>query len=173
MLLLRGATGFPLLNYTKKGVSIHAPLARSNLMTLSPESPVVSFNTCSSCEEQLALKTPGTFSHTFQYMLLLRGATRLSKPCLFWRCFNTCSSCEEQRRRLRWRAMRRSGFNTCSSCEEQRKRNSQKLKGYQVSIHAPLARSNFGKRPCPCHFPVSIHAPLARSNCHARKGDCD
>ena len=78
-------------------------------------------------------------------------------------------------------------FNTCSSCEEQPGCHHIQQRRVQVSIHAPLARSNFrlhisviyhnlfqymlllrGATFIPPNFssniPVSIHAPLARSN---------
>ena len=78
-------------------VSIHAPLARSNFKGLFVNLQRSRFNTCSSCEEQL-------------------NARRKAKGER--KCFNTCSSCEEQLRKLR----KQTGFprfNTCSSCEEQ------------------------------------------------------
>ena len=85
-------------------VSIHAPLARSNA-SLHPRSPPAGcFNTCSSCEEQLAAAGAGTQIQTFQYMLLLRGATGARGTCRCVRCFNTCSSCEEQPERSVHRA---------------------------------------------------------------------
>ena len=95
MLLLRGATDAPkrqkalqgfntcssceeqliLRDGTSAGdVSIHAPLARSNLALTFCTVCFVGFNTCSSCEEQLKIK----FTFLIQYS------------------FNTCSSCEEQ-----------------------------------------------------------------------------
>ena len=145
-------------------VSIHAPLARSNA-SLHPRSPPAGcFNTCSSCEEQLAAAGAGTQIQTFQYMLLLRGATcsssRISASLSFQymlllrgatrsdrvpaprsRRFNTCSSCEEQRLR-RWRLLQNRRFNTCSSCEEQLRWTVVMVVKRLVSIHAPLARSN-------------------------------
>ena len=77
------------------------------------------FNTCSSCEEQLDATLPFERMQMFQYMLLLRGATVVavgvpSEP----QSFNTCSSCEEQLHAPRALLLR------------------------NVSIHAPLARSN-------------------------------
>ena len=54
-------------------VSIHAPLARSNRNT--------------------PLKN---VRFVFQYMLLLRGATRTYAMWTYTMRFNTCSSCEEQ-----------------------------------------------------------------------------
>ena len=56
------------------GVSIHAPLARSNAAEKGEIKMETSFNTCSSCEEQL--------SFLFAFCSSI--------------CFNTCSSCEEQ-----------------------------------------------------------------------------
>ena len=98
MLLLRGATSYPSGISTAMPVSIHAPLARSNgcrhFSDIAPavsihaplarsnsvaplQKPVCScFNTCSSCEEQHAGKTGWRRTRTFQYMLLLRGATQ-------------------------------------------------------------------------------------------------
>ena len=147
----------------------------------------MSFNTCSSCEEQLHFLLRSVVIHRF----------------------NTCSSCEEQlsspiRSSCNW------GFNTCSSCEEQQVRvchvqNRRFLFQYmlllrgatvtrlpkpssvlfqymlllrgatrrgrlcrrryhQVSIHAPLARSNLLFSRAVPQKQVSIHAPLARSN---------
>ena len=43
--------------------------------------------------------------------------------------------------------------------------------GDEVSIHAPLARSNLRRRECTYHIAVSIHAPLARSNIEVRQRD--
>ena len=77
------------------------------------------FNTCSSCEEQL-----GDHWHATERF-----------------CFNTCSSCEEQRHLL-FRRTSSTGFNTCSSCEEQPAGLDAHNEGTEVSIHAPLARSN-------------------------------
>ncbi len=144
-------------------VSIHAPLARSNCRKCPKVAGLPSFNTCSSCEEQLT------------WRITQNGQ----------RGFNTCSSCEEQHLHpeMEFYANR---FNTCSSCEEQLDRSAlARLLAY-VSIHAPLARSNatapgataasvfqymlllrgatwrgWGKRRTKS---VSIHAPLARSN---------
>ena len=103
----------------KDSVSIHAPLARSNSGNPIRRSHSTGFNTCSSCEEQLLSIFRKKQEILFQYMLLLRGATK------------------------------------------------QQLKGVNmmhVSIHAPLARSNFWKVTGTRSLSVSIHAPLARSN---------
>ena len=119
MLLLRGAT--PLLYQITMHllVSIHAPLARSNPWYSPSCRRGDSFNTCSSCEEQLRLQrlgSNGTFVSIhaplarsnssavavavgvpFQYMLLLRGATCNATRFRSIRIrLNTCSSCEEQ-----------------------------------------------------------------------------
>ena len=119
MLLLRGATRKMNVLTMDYSVSIHAPLARSNMFAEQVVYGVKSFNTCSSCEEQrqgtmlphsllrfqymLLLRGATCASaenkerNMFQYMLLLRGATQrriLRRSTLM--CFNTCSSCEEQ-----------------------------------------------------------------------------
>ena len=74
MLLLRGATISEDGVHRGVGVSIHAPLARSNKRSQTTYLQSPGFNTCSSCEEQL-------------------GAVTLAR---YYRGFNTCSSCEEQ-----------------------------------------------------------------------------
>ena len=98
MLLLRGATQSIADFRLHQVVSIHAPLARSNLgasvfgfeidlfqymlllrgatWSRLRECTTKSFNTCSSCEEQLGTAFPLPRRARFQYMLLLRGATR-------------------------------------------------------------------------------------------------
>ena len=62
------------------------------------------------------------YDKKFQYMLLLRGATQKAVE----------------------RAIKYLGFNTCSSCEEQLLALFLLLGFGSVSIHAPLARSNYG-----------------------------
>ncbi len=208
MLLLRGATFFRLTSCTIRPiVSIHAPLARSNKSFFLPffgnvfqymlllrgatrrRAPVRnrrSFNTCSSCEEQLEKQLNSLSMNTFQYMLLLRGATRsksLDAPphgfqyMLLLRGATDFSGMDDILPFVSIHApLARSNkdydyetdpqicFNTCSSCEEQLQFIF-RLFGFSVSIHAPLARSNYIP---PCNrrrAPVSIHAPLARSNC--------
>ena len=103
-------------------VSIHAPLARSN-----PEEKGRSLFVCVSIHAPLARSNNCLFIRLwhifrFQYMLLLRGATRRASTSSGRRGFNTCSSCEEQRNELLFV----SAF-------------------LEVSIHAPLARSNAKK----------------------------
>ena len=141
MLLLRGATLPERCPSTYHHVSIHAPLARSNLTRNRWLLLPLSFNTCSSCEEQpsssnrsrmlsVSIHAPlarsnsraaisKSLSAVFQYMLLLRGAT-LFDICLYADkgSFNTCSSCEEQLLSCFGYEITNC-FNTCSSCEEQ------------------------------------------------------
>ena len=132
----------------------------------SSRPPRFCFNTCSSCEEQRACPVVRCISERFQYMLLLRGATR-------------CRVDNLQGGRV--------SFNTCSSCEEQLVVLLEVNRMCKVSIHAPLARSNCqignmevstfqfqymlllrgatGIQPELLQIlTVSIHAPLARSN---------
>ena len=104
---------------------------------------------------------------TFQYMLLLRGATRvdnLQGGCV---SFNTCSSCEEQ---------------LCERCKTGTVRMFQYmllLRGATVSqqLLAPqklfqymllLRGATKGTLASPGRYRVSIHAPLARSNKYPR-----
>ena len=144
-------------------VSIHAPLARSNAAESRRDRPPLCFNTCSSCEEQQSCGTKGPGLHSF----------------------NTCSSCEEQPIHT-FSGVTLCCFNTCSSCEEQLldRRKFLRLSKFQymlllrgatcilegasipsqVSIHAPLARSNYKSNHVAHSRAVSIHAPLARSN---------
>ena len=119
MLLLRGATSPRPSPAPPPIVSIHAPLARSNTTreivhkykNVSIHAPLARSN---------LMYIPSSVPHSpFQYMLLLRGATRFPRPRRSFPRFNTCSSCEEQLPvRLRIVVLQ------------------------HVSIHAPLARSN-------------------------------
>ena len=130
-------------------------------------------------------------SLSFQYMLLLRGATQRGnlsvktshrfntcssceeqpspvKCIAVIFCFNTCSSCEEQHDCCWSSTANRISFNTCSSCEEQHD-GTYNSSSPVVSIHAPLARSNLALEHTHEHRAVSIHAPLARSNAKQRR----
>ena len=144
-------------------VSIHAPLARSNRGVCPVINITCRFNTCSSCEEQLARKLPNTsnqivsihaplarsnlkpwekfaeqkvsihaplarsnrtrrkFSRylTFQYMLLLRGAT--VSGFAGRRGDGVSIHAPLARSNMAAITIRKTtqGFNTCSSCEEQ------------------------------------------------------
>ena len=164
MLLLRGATGRQWHFLTTTGFNTCSSCEEQHLCR-APQSPAPCFNTCSSCEEQPGGISSGIFPGdgfntcssceeqlkrngdtpcglTFQYMLLLRGATRRGmRLCVRRRSFNTCSSCEEQPRRAGI-LYSEIGFNTCSSCEEQPKPLASAAALEPVSIHAPLARSN-------------------------------
>ena len=120
MLLLRGATGSMSATSPEKMFQYMLLLrgATTRLRTLMVV--WISFNTCSSCEEQLRGSGSSQQMSTFQYMLLLRGATSSPRtPASSDTCFNTCSSCEEQRLSPQTSCVRFC-FNTCSSCEEQR-----------------------------------------------------
>ena len=186
MLLLRGATARNQTNNAGRQVSIHAPLARSNPPRLSRGLITMSFNTCSSCEEQQSWSNSPCSLYPFQYMLLLRGATSVMQLPIPRTSFNTCSSCEEQLSLTAW-GVRLISFNTCSSCEEQLY-----YPVYPVLFHqfqymlllrgATRSRKRTTKKPsfqymlllrgATCDSPamprhqtaVSIHAPLARSN---------
>ena len=100
----------------------------------------------------------------FQYMLLLRGATKpfpskTKTPRVSIHAPLARSNWPNPNRRFR--ILR---FNTCSSCEEQHARLHKRNAGHDVSIHAPLARSNKNENMAKHSNQVSIHAPLARSN---------
>ena len=163
MLLLRGATKTPELSDPRLPVSIHAPLARSNLRALKGLYSSGSFNTCSSCEEQLLSVRHLAYFSLFQYMLLLRGATCPDAQSRQSTSFNTCSSCEEQRI---WIMPKKPniGFNTCSSCEEQLRCcaivNPRNRFQYMLLLRGATALRQDAQRI----VAVSIHAPLARSN---------
>ena len=165
MLLLRGATSPAIVRALDLEVSIHAPLARSNKkfgrldkcrICVSIHAPLArsnkngtrrknhkrSFNTCSSCEEQQTHVNSGNRTvKRFQYMLLLRGATT---PYV-----NKATDALFQYMLLLRGATTLSPRNVLI---------------IDVSIHAPLARSNFYEDWTDCMPRVSIHAPLARSN---------
>ena len=207
MLLLRGATDGAATPVNRIKFQYMLLLRGATWLEIGMLTSYQSFNTCSSCEEQLiCLKLIGIklmFQYmlllrgatrsvrssagrgAFQYMLLLRGATFTTARSLLAGSFNTCSSCEEQlililRRKgsstfqymllLRGATIDTSqefhieiGFNTCSSCEEQQT-GFPAVPPDEVSIHAPLARSNSEAHTFCKIYAVSIHAPLARSN---------
>ena len=101
-----------------------------------------SFNTCSSCEEQLPEIPESLTTSEFQYMLLLRGATTV--------------------------CVKSDGHIAVSIHAPLARSNGigyQYAKPIKVSIHAPLARSNRAEVHGRSRQAVSIHAPLARSNC--------
>ena len=80
-----------------RGVSIHAPLARSNFSFKGIYFYCHSFNTCSSCEEQLLF-----YNDLFKkfrvsiHAPLARSNDTDERGCDGRNRFNTCSSCEEQ-----------------------------------------------------------------------------
>ena len=142
MLLLRGATGPGLFCRGAGRVSIHAPLARSNWMDfLTVTMPTRGFNTCSSCEEQQHEAIISEELFRFQYMLLLRGATKTHDVLGVFELFQYMLL-------LRGATQRAETVSAAGS----------------VSIHAPLARSNSAGVAAAEKRRVSIHAPLARSN---------
>ena len=101
-------------------VSIHAPLARSNFPN----------------RQTIADKV-------FQYMLLLRGATRQPGDMERGKGFNTCSSCEEQPLGIPvplFQAL----FQYMLLLRGATKLAYINAFNEMVSIHAPLARSNRG-----------------------------
>ena len=186
MLLLRGATGTAWKAEMYKVLFQYMLLLRgATIACIRNISRTKCFNTCSSCEEQRRPRTAQAL----------------------YASFNTCSSCEEQLSFL-FAFCSSICFNTCSSCEEQHllfqpqllfqlfqymlllrgATETEAMLGYRVdvSIHAPLARSNNTQsmeradgtrfqymlllrgatdiRLVPDQNQVSIHAPLARSN---------
>ena len=143
-------------------VSIHAPLARSKL---SPLIGVIKFV----FQYMLLLRGASDVTRTsapsklFQYMLLLRGAIGKRSVENADSRFNTCSSCEEQIKGQLVN-LQPSRFNTCSSCEEQD----------SPGVAEREARFKIGEKIRSCEeqdspgvaerlIAVSIHAPLARS----------
>ena len=146
----------------------------------------MSFNTCSSCKEQLKDFSTSFGSTMFQYMLLLRGATRkfgfdvfpllefqymlllrgatvkVDKDALelLFQYMLLLRGATRTDRRIR--ALR--SFNTCSSCEEQ-------PRDVSPAVHIPrfnTCSSCEEQLVLPLNSVydgfVSIHAPLARSN---------
>ena len=154
-------------DFTKRAtaavVSIHAPLARSNLAllfllhsaTVSIHAPLARSNcqiSCLSPAQSVSIHAP-----------LARSNLPDGSNFTFSNCFNTCSSCEEQlkngghARRLwkfQYMLLLRGATISCRRTQER----------CDVSIHAPLARSNFLRAQKKRVWSVSIHAPLARSN---------
>ena len=141
MLLLRGATGDSGFDGGADSFNTCSSCEEQLATGVTAATPA-SFNTCSSCEEQLSLRNSSARNLKFQYMLLLRGATR--EPL--------------------GKSISSPSFNTCSSCEEQPVCPGSSATPAIVSIHAPLARINSADAREAINERVSIHAPLARSN---------
>ena len=74
MLLLRGATVVQLFVDAVNGFNTCSS-CEEQLPANQIKNPITSFNTCSSCEEQHLSLTCCPSPQEFQYMLLLRGAT--------------------------------------------------------------------------------------------------
>ena len=101
------------------------------------------FNTCSSCEEQPSHNNAGNSQYLFQYMLLLRGATReisLYKQSGKWfqymlllRGATSSSDFLMAPEEFQYMLLLRGATSRIPNIEGKQ----------QVSIHAPLARSNF------------------------------
>ena len=185
MLLLRGATGSPPERSDCCSVSIHAPLARSNhsagadykKLFVSIHAPLARSNFLRGLRLQLRLLfqymlllrgatlSPliSVVKFVFQYMLLLRGATERTPSALTAGVFQYMLLLRGATALLPRRSVKAESFNTCSSCEEQLNLTELSMV-IEVSIHAPLARSNGQRASDASDGAVSIHAPLARSN---------
>ena len=142
MLLLRGATGSTIHLCHCQYVSIHAPLARSNVMAALALSLMF-----------VSIHAPLARSNLWEFFMQSFNHVR----------FNTCSSCEEQQRfqHLRHPSMSVSIHAPLARSNDKFLRRRVE---FIVSIHAPLARSNLTATQARMLQPVSIHAPLARSN---------
>ena len=167
-------------------VSIHAPLARSNREILLLCYSYRCFNTCSSCEEQqVAYKLTHTYKVSIHAPLARSNFLPGEIPVIFFVSIHAPLARSNGTGHTDTSST--TGFNTCSSCEEQPRSSCiiiifikfqymLLLRGATdfiisaclsmiVSIHAPLARSNFfASSRSALTFSVSIHAPLARSN---------
>ena len=134
-------------------ISIHAPHARSDVITNPFVTLFLNFNPRSSCEE----RPPGL-------------ATRIKKFN-----FNPRSSCEERLDILLNLLIKSFDFNPRSSCEERPIQGRRPSPAVAISIHAPHARSDFCKCRATCRtLAISIHAPHARSDALPRSSllDC-
>ena len=146
MLLLRGATPMFLQPRRCMPFQYMLLLRGATPADTHPSADHCSFNTCSSCEEQhFSLdKFPADF--LFQYMLLLRGATYVRLGNTYFIGFNTCSSCEEQlQRRLKEHIT--AMFQYMLLLRGATLSGESGVSGEEVSIHAPLARSNHALVP--------------------------
>ena len=126
-------------------VSIHAPLARSNRRRTGSVISIRSFNTCSSCEEQLSRVSVIPVTDMFQYMLLLRGATcsssRISASLSFQYMLLARGATETMQLRSSGRT-----FQYMLLLRGATHHSIPAVLPPDVSIHAPLARSNSRRR---------------------------
>ena len=164
-LLMRGATARRLAVGGHRIISIHAPHARSDLISTTAASAntlhfnprssceerhgpaffmhfIGNFNPRSSCEERREEMAEGAKIWEFQSTLLMRGATLYFKGINVLLDFNPRSSCEE-RLPLDERIEKTKNFNPRSSCEERLASQRRGRRADQeISIHAPHARSD-------------------------------
>ena len=189
MLLLRGATEIFQRFFVFHDVSIHAPLARSNLLRPRPRPPTPpGFNTCSSCEEQHS----SVADILMDYYVSIHAP--LARSNLVHSAFQTWDAVVSIHAPLarsnsdgtptattgltvsihaplaRSNALaiaitiRAACFNTCSSCEEQLFRTVPAFIMRCFNTCSSCEEQRQYTCRLPCRFRVSIHAPLARSN---------
>ena len=142
MLLLRGATPAARAVREFLGVSIHAPLARSNLIPqevhhtfdVSIHAPLARSNdTGCSGSGPVFVSIHAPLARSNSKTETLPGPQKVSIHAPLAR--SNLSAAIDSKISLR--------FNTCSSCEEQLLARASLMPYSRVSIHAPLARSNY------------------------------
>ena len=162
---LRGATVLARDLPGRCGISIHAPLAGSDLeqgcltllLPISIHAPLAGSD--AGCEAVSGARS------RFQSTLPLRGATRQYFGLERCDCdFNPRSPCGERRLRLGFCAIL-SLFQSTLPLRGATARYSSNASDHSISIHAPLAGSDWRPRVAPRILPgISIHAPLAGSD---------
>ena len=108
---------------------------------------------------------------SFQYMLLLRGATMGARLQGRFKTVSIHAPLARSNQKQTLTNSESSRFNTCSSCEEQHRRV-RDCTSTTVSIHAPLARSNYApvaKKSITSLFQYMLLLRGATNSCRATR----
>ena len=161
--LLRGATIYKIHHVPDRRVSIHAPLARGDLLALISLVGFSSFNPRPSCEGRRIAGMVREMRKVSIHAPLARGDVALLNPSTKDKSFNPRPSCEGRRLLLFLRQL----FQLFQSTPLLRGATVFKITNINhenVSIHAPLARGDAEYHQISLELNVSIHAPLARGD---------
>ncbi len=150
-------------------ISIHTPLAGSDVTIFRALSSSVNFNPHSPCGERRAISGFEHFVPAISIHTPLAGSDGVSRRRLpIRRYFNPHSPCGERHDRAVGAVLRLIDFNPHSPCGERLAVGQRHRFLSGISIHTPLAGSDFLLPLVLRHSEISIHTPLAGSDYRAQ-----